>query len=247
MLEAAGWGVVSSGALLIGAFLGLRFAIPSRVIGLIMGFGAGVLIASVAFDLTMTAYREAGDRSVAIGMALGALSFFIGDWLVDQRGRDRRERASGQAKAAEEDESAAALVIGALLDGVPESIVIGISLLGGSGVSLVMLVAVFISNIPEALASATGMKAAGRSHRYVYGLWGAVVLVSAVASALGYGVLGDASPDLIALIQAFAAGAILTMLANTMMPEAFEEGGNWVGLITVFGFALASYLSTIGG
>lgn len=245
MLEAAFWGFVGGFALLVGAFIGMRFTTPARTIGLIMGFGAGVLISSVAFELTEEAFNVGGEDAVAIGLAVGAITFFVGDWLVDSRGGDRRKRSSGQSPAGEDNNSSSALVIGSLLDGIPESIAIGVSLLAGGGVSVAMVIAVFLSNIPESLSAVTGMKAAGRSKRYVYGLWTTVAIVSAGASALGYGVLGNASPNLIAAIQAFAAGAILTMLADTMMPEAFEHGGKTVGLVTVLGFSLAFYLSTL--
>ena len=244
MLEAAFWGFFGGFALLVGAWIGLKFTTPVRTIGLIMGFGAGVLISSVAFELTEEAFAIGGANAVTVGLAAGALTFFVGDWLVDSRGGDRRKRSSGQAEAGADDGSSSALVIGALLDGIPESIAIGVSLLGGGGVGVAMVLAVFLSNIPESLSAATGMKAAGRSPKYIYSLWTAVAVVSAGASALGYGALGDASPDLIAAIQAFAAGAILTMLADTMMPEGFEHGGKTVGLVTVLGFALAFFLST---
>jgi len=138
-----------------------------------------------------------------------------------------------------------AIVIGAVLDGIPESVVIGLSLLSGGGVGLAVVAAVFLSNVPEALSAATGLRKAGRSAGYIIGLWTAVMLVSGLASALGYGLLGGAADNLVAGIQAFAAGAILTMLADTMMPEAFEHGGRLVGVVTVLGFAAAFLLSTL--
>lgn len=244
MLEAALWGFVGGFALLVGAVAGVRFAASQRTIGLIMGFGSGVLISAVAFELTEAAFEFGGADAVAVGMTLGALAFFIGDWIVDRRGAARRKRSTGQP-AAEDDGSASAIVIGALMDGIPESIAIGVGLLSGGGVGVTMVAAVFLSNIPESLSAATGMREAGRSTRYILGVWGAVALVSAGAAAIGYGALGDADPDLIAAIQAFAAGAILVMLADTMMPEGFEHGGKAVGLVTVLGFTLAFILSTL--
>ncbi len=241
MIEAAFWGFVGGAALLVGALVGILTQIPQRVIGAIMGFGAGVLISAVAFELTTDAFERGGTIALSLGLAGGALTFFAADYVVDHRGGDKRKRSSGQPA----DGSATALLIGALLDGIPESIAIGVSLLGGGGVGLPVVAAVFLSNVPESLSAATGMKKAGRSHAYVLGLWGAVAAVSAVAAALGYGLLGDASPAVIAFIQAFAAGAILTMLADTMMPEAFEDSGSFVGLLTVLGFTLAFLLSTV--
>ncbi len=139
---------------------------------------------------------------------------------------------------------ASAIVVGAMLDGIPESVAIGVSLLGGQGVGVAVVAAGFLSNVPESLSAATGLKAAGHSTRWIMGLWLGVAVVSALAAGVGYAVLGGASENVIAIIQAFAGGAILTMLADTMMPEAFEEGGNLVGLVTVLGFALAFVLST---
>jgi ZIP family zinc transporter len=244
MLEAAFWGFVGGFALIVGAVVGLRFPASQRTIGLIMGFGSGVLISAVAFELTEQAFGLGGRDAVALGMAAGALAFFMGDWIVDARGAARRKRSSGQPTAGRDEGSATAIVIGALMDGIPESIAIGVSLLGGGGVGAAMVAAVFLSNIPESLSAATGMRKAGRSTRYILGLWTAVALVSALAAAIGYAALGDAPPDWLAAIQAFAAGAILVMLADTMMPEGFEHGGKTVGLVTVLGFALAFFLST---
>jgi ZIP family zinc transporter len=241
VVEAAFWGFVGGFALLIGAAAGLWIGASQRVIGLIMAFGAGVLISALAFELTEEAFRRGGTDAVALGLAAGAAAFFAGDWIVDHRGGEHRKRSGGQQQAG----SGSAIVVGALLDGIPESVAIGVSLVGGGSVGVAVVAAVFLSNMPEALAAATGLRKAGRSPRWILGLWLAVALVSSLAAAVGYGLLGDASPDVIAVIQAFAAGAILTMLADTMMPEAFEHGGSVVGLVTVAGFALAFLLSTV--
>lgn len=241
MLEAGLWGLVGGIALLIGAAIGLKVPVSRRVVGLVMAFGAGVLISAIAFELTEEAFVLGGGDAVALGIAAGALTYFAGDWLIDREGDRHRTRSGDQ----QEGGNASALVLGAVLDGIPESVVIGISLLGGSSVGLPVVAAVFLSNVPESLSSATGMKRAGHSSRFIYGIWSAVAIVSAVAAALGYAVLGAASPEIIAGIQAFAAGAILTMLADTMMPEAFASGGNVVGLVTALGFASAFLLSSL--
>ena len=241
MLEAAFWGFVGGSSLLLGAAAGLMFPASQRVIGLIMAFGSGVLISALAYELTEEAFVRGGADAVAIGLAAGSLAFFVGDSVIDRRGGAHRKRSSGQM----EQGGGTAIVLGVLLDGIPESIVIGLSLLSGNGIGVTMVAAVFLSNIPEALSASTGMRRNGRSAAYILVLWGGVVLASTVSAALGYAVLGDAPANVIAAIQAFAAGAILTMLADTMMPEAFEHGGSVVGLLTVLGFASAFLLSMI--
>jgi ZIP family zinc transporter len=242
MLEAAFWGFVGGFALLVGAGIGVGVRTSQRAIGLVMAFGAGVLISALAFELTDEAYRRAGVTSVAVGLASGSIAFFVGDWLVDRRGGNDRKRSGGQ----QADGSSSAIVIGALMDGIPESVAIGVSLLAGGGVGASVVAAVFLSNVPEAMSAATGMRKAGRSVTAILGLWLAVAVASSAASALGYAFLGGASEELIAGIEAFAAGAILTMLADTMMPEAFEHGGSVVGLVTVLGFSSAFLLSRLG-
>jgi zinc transporter, ZIP family len=240
VLEAAWWGFVGGAALLLGALLGLYLKVGLRVIGLVMAFGAGVLISALAFELTDEAYHRGGADAVAIGLALGAISFFAGDWVIDHRGGNHRKRSGGQQAGG----SPMAIVLGALMDGIPESVAIGVSLLGGGSVGAPVVAAVFLSNVPESLSAATGLRKAGRSPRWILGLWLAVTAISAVSAAVGYGLLGGASDDLIAGIQAFAAGAILTMLADTMMHEAVEHAGRLVGLLTVLGFAVAFFLGS---
>ena len=257
MLEAAWWGFVGGGALLVGALLGLYVHVGLRVIGLVMAFGAGVLISAVAFELTEEAFRSAGGTSAALGLAAGSVTFFTGDWLIDQRGGHRRKSpvhggrsapaSNGRTTAAATAggaSSAMALVLGALLDGVPESAAIGISLLGGGGVGVAMVAAVFLSNIPESMSATTGLRASGKSTGWILRLWTLVVAASTLSALLGYVLLGDASEGTVAFIQTFAAGAILTMLADTMMPEAVEHAGRLVGLLTVLGFAVAFFISS---
>ncbi len=260
MLEAAFWGFVGGAALLVGAVMGLYLKVGLRIIGLVMAFGAGVLISAVAFELTEEAYRSAGSIAAALGLASGALTFFVGDWLIDRKGGHRRKSpvhggvrlpapaadadhpASGGSSGAAAS-SGMALVLGALLDGIPESAAIGISLIGGGGVGTAMVAAVFLSNIPESMSATTGLKASGRSTGWILGLWSLVVAASTLASFAGYALLGGASEETVAFIQTFAAGAILTMLADTMMPEAVEHAGRMVGLLTVLGFLVAFFLS----
>jgi zinc transporter, ZIP family len=241
MAEAALWGLAGASSLLIGVLIGLSAPIPDRAIGLVLGFGAGTLISALAFELTEDAFALGGADAVAIGLALGAIAYFAGDTAIERRGGADRMSKKGRQPA----ESSTALLLGAVLDGIPESAVIGITLLAGKGVGFPVLAAVFLSNLPESLSSSKGMKKAGAPTRHVIRVWTVVVLVSGLAAALGYGLLQSASGNVVGTIEAFAAGAVLTMLADTMMPEAFEDGGRAVGLVTVLGFALAYLLSTL--
>ena len=242
MLEAALWGFVGGLALLLGALAGLAFDIPRRVIGLVMAFGAGVLISALTYELTAEAVRTGGFDAAAAGLAAGSLVFFAGDRALDRMGGKDRKRSSGPGP----DAAALGIVLGAILDGIPESAAIGVSMIDGEGVSVAVVVAVFLSNVPESLSAATGLRARMSGARII-ALWSAVAVVSAIAAALGYQLLGGASGDWVAFIQSFAAGAILTMLADTMIPEAFDAEGRspFTGVVTTLGFAVAAVLSTL--
>jgi ZIP family zinc transporter len=233
-LMALFWGFIGGVSLLLGALLGL-FGASQRVISLVMATGAGVLISSVAFELMDTAFRAGGFGSTALGMAGGSLTFFAADVLVSRAGGKHRKRSQGQQQGG----NATAIAIGALLDGIPESMSIGIGLLGGRSVSLVMVAAVFLSNVPESLSAASGMKKAGHSTRFVLLLWSSVVVISAVSAWIGYVALAGVGAQVLSAIQAFAAGAILTMLSSTMLPEAYESGGAVIGVLTALGFLAA--------
>jgi ZIP family zinc transporter len=212
------------------------------VIGLVSAFGAGVLISAVAYELFLEASETAEDRYwVGFGLFAGAFTFFLGDTLIDRMGGEGRKSMEGRQAGG----AALAIVLGIVLDGIPESFVVGIGLLSGEGISAAFVAAVFLSNLPESAAASAGLAKAGWQPKRIYGLWTGVTVVAGAAAAIGYGALGDASADSIAFVLAFAAGAILTMLADTMMPEAFEKGGKAAGLLTTLGFAAAVLISAL--
>ncbi|KUI00170.1 ZIP family zinc transporter [Mycobacterium sp. IS-3022] len=239
-LEAGGWGLVAGAALVLGALIGWAVRVPARVVAGVMAFGAGVLISALAFDLMDEAERTGGLLATALGFLGGAVAYVAANAALARHGARHRKRSHDRQPTEEQTSgSGAAIAIGALLDGVPESAVLGISLLGGQGVGLTVLAAVFISNLPEGLSSAAGMKQADRSARYVFGVWGAIAVISGISAMLGYVLLANASPALVAVITAVAAGAILAMIADTMVPEAFEEAHILTGVITAVGFLTA--------
>src|SRR4051795_11945426 len=242
--QAGFWGLVAGGALVVGAAIAWLVAVPRVVVASIMAFGAGVLISALAFDLVDEAETTGGLTPTVIGFLAGALVYVAANVVLARRGARHRKR-SGDEQPSESDQhgSGAAIAIGALLDGIPESVVLGLSLLGGNGVGVAVLAAIFISNLPEGLTSAAGMKRNGRSARYVFGVWVGIAVASGLAALLGYVLLGGAPPEAEAVITAVAAGAILTMIADTMIPEAFENTHAWTGLITTVGFLSAFAIS----
>ncbi len=247
-LAAAGWGLVGGGALVLGALIAWFVRVPQRVVAWIMAFGAGVLISALAFELMAEAEEAGGLVATAAGFLAGACVYVAANAVLVRRGAQHRKRSGDQQPAEQDHEgSGAAIALGALLDGVPESVVLGASLLGGGGVGTAVLAAVFISNVPEGLSSAAGMRRSGRPARYVFGVWGGIAMASAISAAAGYLLLDGASPSVVATITAFAAGAILAMLADTMIPEAFEQAHVVSGLITALGFLTAFTINRTGG
>lgn len=245
-LQAGFWGLVGGSALLLGAGLGYFVKIPQRAIAAIMAFGAGVLISALSFELMDEAYKRGGFDSTAIGFLAGAAVYTAANWFLAQQGAKHRKRSGKQQPSEAEDTgSGLAIAVGALLDGIPESIVIGVSMIGGGVVSWVTVAAVFLSNVPEGLSSAAGMKKANRSLVYIFGIWAGIALASGVASLLGYALFSHFSVEIIAATTAIAAGAILAMLTDTMIPEAFEQAHDFAGLITVCGFLAAFVLSKL--
>lgn len=238
MLAAVWWGGIAAASLLIGYAFANR-GLGNQTIGLIMGLGGGALVSAIAYELVPASTLGSGGMLVAF--ALGALVFFGGDWLIDHRGGHMRKAIAGNPAGG----SGPAIFIGTLLDNIPESLILGMGLATGASVNIAFLAAVFISNLPEGMAGSLNLRSAGYSRRSILWMWIALVLVSAACAGAGYALLRwlpgiDSRPA-----QAFAAGAMLTMLADAMMPEAFEHGGKTVGLFTVAGFLLAAVLSVM--
>lgn len=246
-LEAGLWGLLAGSALLVGAAIGWFVTVGRRIIASVMGFGSGVLLSALSFDLMGDAFKRGGALPTAAGFAAGAIAYELANLLLAKYGARHRKRSGKQQPSESEQEgSGLAIAVGALLDGVPESAAIGVSLLSGHGVGLVAVVAIFISNLPEGLSSSVGMKRSGRSAGYVFGVWIGIAIISAVAAALGP-VLFQGAHVAIAVTLAVAAGAILTMIADTMVPEAFEDAHQLAGLVTVLGFLCAFLLTKLGG
>ena len=234
LLEPALWGGVAAFSLVLGAFLAFRFRPSTRTVGLVMGFGAGALISAIAYELLPDV--EAFAAWDILAFALGTVAFFGADRAITRRGRASRT----------EDSAGESIALGALLDGIPESMVLGMGLAAGGAVSVSFLAAVFVSNLPESLGASAAMHDAGHREGEVYRLWWLIVVVSAVSAAFGYGIVELVPATTGRLVQAFAAGAVLTMLSNSMIPEAHKEGGSEVGLLTALGFAMAALLTALG-
>ncbi len=240
MAEAFLWGAIAASSLLLGGALAIWVSIGRRTLGLIMAFGSGVLISAVAYELVEEAFETShGDRKVALGLFAGAAVFFLGDAWIDRQGGAHRKRLAGDASGS----SGLAIVLGTVLDGIPESMVLGLTVLQAGTVSAALLIAVFLSNLPEAIAATDGLAQSGWEKSRLLGLWVAMMLVSGLAALAGYGLFDSAEPATIAFVLAFAGGAVLTMLADTMMPEAFAHGGKLVGVVTTVGFGLAFGIS----
>ena len=246
-VQAGLWGLLAGGALVLGAAIAWLGRVPRAVVASVMAFGAGVLISALSFDLVDEAETSGGLAPTILGFLAGAVAYLLANLALARRGARHRKRSGDQQPSeAEQSGSGAAIAVGALLDGVPESVVLGLSLLGGTGVGVPVLAAIFISNLPEGLSSAAGMRRSGRSAGYVFGVWGGIAVASGLAGLLGCLLLEGASDGTVAVITAVAAGAILTMIADTMIPEAFERTHLYAGLIAALGFLTAFTISRVG-
>ncbi len=238
MTSALAWGAVAASSLVIGALLGLLRPWSARLVGLVLAFGAGALISAVSFDLAEEGARVGGPGYMGLGLALGAATYFALNRILGRRSRGKGRSGSGGG-------AGTALALGAFLDGIPEQTVLGIGIAAGEGVSVGLLVAIFVSNLPEAIGSSTEMRAAGTHAATIRRLWLLVALICTAATVAGYAIADNVSGGLNAAVDGFAAGALLVMLIDSMIPEAVRKGGDVSGLVTVLGFAVAAGLSGI--
>lgn len=245
-LKAGGWGLFTGSGLLLGALAGYFLKLPQRLIAGALAFGSGTLFFALFYELVIDAYRKGGFWPTATGFLVGAVVFSMVSYWLNQQGAKHRKR-SGEEQPGNTEGSGLAIAAGSFLDGVPESIVVGLSMLSGEqSLSTVAIGAIFVSNLPEGLVSAAGLKQSGRSWRYVGGLWLAIVLAYGIAAAIGYLVFARYSQETVSVTIAIAAGAMLAMVVDTMVPEAYNESHEFSGLITVIGFLLAFWFSTVG-
>jgi zinc transporter, ZIP family len=232
MAAAFAWGALAASALLVGALIAYQLTPSRQVIAVVMALGTGLLIGSVAFELIDDALKTRTVAGVGLSVLVGAATFTYGDWLLTRHGGgDRKDQDGAQAEG-----SPLAIVLGSVLDGIPESFVLGLTVLQG-GVSLALLAGVLLSNLPEGMSSSAGLKQAAWPRGRVMGMW--------LSAAAGYVLLDPASGTTGALVEAFAAGALLTMLADTMLPEAYQVEGVLTGPLVVIGFAVSIALSAI--
>jgi ZIP family zinc transporter len=238
VIEAFLWGGIGAAALLVGALAAYLFDPSRQLMAVVMALGTGLLIGSVSFELVDEALEHQAVAWVALLVLVGAATFTAGDWLLTRGGGGERKDADG----AQADGNPLAIVLGSVLDGIPESFVLGLTVLQG-GVSLSLLVGIALSNLPEGMSSSSGLKVAGWPQGRVMVMWSVVVLVSAVSAAAGFALLDPHTGRTGALVQAFAAGALLAMLADTLLPEAYKVEGVLTGPLVVAGFAVSLALS----
>jgi ZIP family zinc transporter len=259
VLEAGLWAALGQSALIAGALLVARFPklTEPRWLGLVMAFGAGALISAITTDLVVPAYEEAGRAPTGIGLLCGAVGYYADTtWLNRHAEREDPEAPVEEAEEVGGDEAlptgadataARNLTVGMVLDGIPESIAVGLTLLGGGTVSVALVGAVFLSNLPDAIGVAAALLAGGIGLRRVLLRFAAIVLVGFAAGLAGYAILNPSEADLIAIIQTIAAGAMIVVCVNEMVPIAVRGAGRHAGLGAAAGFAVAAFLSTLGG
>lgn len=236
MVRAGILGFIAAASLVLGAGIGVALKVPKRTHGLVMGFGAGALLSAAAFELVEEAIARGGTISLTVGLASGAVVYFVATRILSRVAASRGDAGAAQA-------SGLAITVGAAIDGLPESVILGTALIGGARVPLAFFVAVLVSNVPEGVSAAADLRRGGdaRTAIVLRFLW--IAVASAVAAGVGFAVFDGFGPGPLALVQSFAAGGLLTMVMDTMAPEAFDDAGPLSGLVAVAGFELAFLLS----
>jgi ZIP family zinc transporter len=245
LAEAAFWGFIGASSLIVASELAFAFKFSKLVIGLVMAFGVGALISSVAFELVVPALDDADGWLVAVSMGVGSLVFFFGDRAIANMGGSNRKNSERPEGSEEDDGGGLGIVLGTVLDGIPESAVLGMSLVGGAGVSVALLAGIWVSNFPESLGSTVNLLKAGWTKSKIRLMWWGIAGISAISAAVGFVVVNNIDSATGAVVSAFAAGALLTMIADEMAPEAYERSQIYAGLATVAGFAFALFLTSL--
>jgi zinc transporter, ZIP family len=240
VIEAFFWGAFGASALLVGALVAYLATPSAKFIAVVMALGAGLLIGSVSFELIDEALKTTEVLRVGLFTLVGAATFTLGNRLLDSRGGGDRKDSEGSQSSG----SALAIVFGSVLDGIPESFVLGLTVLQG-GVSVALLVGVLLSNLPEGMSSSNGLRIAGWSRGRVVRMWLIVMVVAGVSAALGYVLLGSLDGRTGAFAQGFAAGALIAMVSDTLLPEAYDVEGFQTGSLVAIGFAVSLMLSAL--
>ncbi|HET6590539.1 MAG TPA: hypothetical protein VFG45_10290 [Candidatus Nitrosocosmicus sp.] len=251
IIDSLVFGFIASIPLLIGSVFAMFVKFPKHIVASIIAFGSGVLIAALSFSLMQEAFEQSQSLiSVILGFLFGGVSYTVANYLLIKRSKGelrKRKKAHGDVAGGGKEATGIALLVGSIMDNIPENMALGISLVTGGVVNVVLIAAIFISNFPEGLASSAGMLQNGKSRKHVIGLWSVAVIIGTASTAIGYSILSKADPSIVSIAISFAAGAILVMLAESMMPEAYEEGGMKIGIATMIGFGIAFILQKISG
>jgi zinc transporter, ZIP family len=234
---------ISGFSLTLGAVIGNTWKLKQKTIAAFMAFGSGVLICALTFGLMEEAFGHGGFDAVIIGFLIGGLLYIGSDWVIHWHG-GRKHRKIQHSKSKKES-NGIMITFGSILDGIPESIALGISLFSNQALGLMMISAIVISNIPESIASVPGLKKEGFSKKYIFAIWISVGIIVFLATVLSYFFLRNLDSNTLGILEALAAGAILAMLADSMMPEAYEDGGYLIGILTIFGFLLSFVMSRL--
>ena len=239
MATVISYALITGFSLLLGAIASFIFNFRQRTVAAIMAFGSGALICALTFGLMEESFRHGGFDAIIFGFLLGGITFIAGDFWIHRAGGRNHKRH--QVFKSEKETSGSVITLGSILDGVPESVALGVSLLNPNGIGLMMVGAIFLSNLPESITATNGLTKEGLPKKQTFLIWFVVSAALTLTVILSFIFLKDLKLNTLGAIESFAAGAVLAMLADSMMPEAFEEGGVSIGLLTILGF-LATFI-----